>query len=316
MNSKILQEPAVCYFLEVVRCGSISEAANRLNVASSAISRQIARLEASLDTLLFERKARGMTPSAAGELLAAYALRVQLETDRVGNEIMALRGLHRGDIKLACTGGFALEFVPQVIAAFRRKHPRIKFNLKADTAANVNRLLREGRVDIGLTFSQVPEEDIHVQTRIKAPIMAIMSHTHELANKRQVLLSQLAAYPLGLPERGIVLRNLFDACCSRQGMLAEPVFSSNSISALLAFAQHDEGIVLSSELLIRNMLAKAQLRAVPIRDRDMSSLNIEICTLAGRVLPEATKAFMSHLTETLTVCATNDAESATIDSDI
>lgn len=82
-SKKILQEPAARYFLEVVRSGSISEAASRLNVASSAISRQIAKLEASLDTLLFERKARGMQPSTAGELLAAYALRVQMDSDRL-----------------------------------------------------------------------------------------------------------------------------------------------------------------------------------------------------------------------------------------
>ena len=76
IHTRVLQETAVRYFLEVVRRGSITEAAVTLNVASSAISRQIARLEAELDTPLFERVSRGMRPNAAGELLAAHALRI------------------------------------------------------------------------------------------------------------------------------------------------------------------------------------------------------------------------------------------------
>ena len=63
MQNRVLQETAMRYFLEVVRTGSIKDAALKLNVASSAVSRQIARLEAELDTLLFERRSRGMVPN-------------------------------------------------------------------------------------------------------------------------------------------------------------------------------------------------------------------------------------------------------------
>ena len=77
MSLHALQETAVRYFLEVVRTGSVKEAATKLNVAPSAVSRQVARLERELDTLLFDRHARGMVPNAAGELLAAHAKRVQ-----------------------------------------------------------------------------------------------------------------------------------------------------------------------------------------------------------------------------------------------
>ena len=57
MKSQYLQDTALRYFLEVVRCGSIAAASQRLNVASSAISRQISNLESLLDTVLFEPRA-------------------------------------------------------------------------------------------------------------------------------------------------------------------------------------------------------------------------------------------------------------------
>ena len=70
-----VQSAALKYFLEVARAGSIAEASQRLNIAPSAISRQISKLEAEIGVALFERRARGMNLSAAGELLAAHARR-------------------------------------------------------------------------------------------------------------------------------------------------------------------------------------------------------------------------------------------------
>ena len=115
MKSRHLQEPALRYFLEVVRCGSITEASKRLNVAISAISRQIARLEDLLGMVLFERRPRGMVLSAAGEVLAAHARKSALEADRVVSDILALQGQRSGNVRLASTEGFAVEYLPHVI---------------------------------------------------------------------------------------------------------------------------------------------------------------------------------------------------------
>ena len=110
MKHHHLQETSLRYFLEVVRCGSISEASTRLNVAGSAISRQIANLEQALGTPLFERRPRGMVASAAGEMLAAYAFRMALEADRLVQDVDALQGLRRGLVRVATSEGFAIEF--------------------------------------------------------------------------------------------------------------------------------------------------------------------------------------------------------------
>ena len=98
-----LTAPAIRYFLAVAKCGSISEASAHLNVATSAISRQISALEDQIGTPLFERKPRGMTLSAAGELLAAYARKIQLDTHRVIGEIDALEGLQKGKVIVVST---------------------------------------------------------------------------------------------------------------------------------------------------------------------------------------------------------------------
>lgn len=117
------------YFLAVARLGSITGAAQQLHVAASAISRQIANLEAELNCVLFERRPRGMALSPAGELLADHARRVLLNSEQIAAEIRELHGPTRGLLRIASSEGFALDVLPRAIASFRTQYPGIRFEL-------------------------------------------------------------------------------------------------------------------------------------------------------------------------------------------
>ena len=125
--------------------------------------------------------------------------------------------------------------------------------------------------------------------------MAVMRPDHELAHRRQVTLSELAPYPLAMPQKNITMRRLIDACCSRRNVLLEPTMAADSISALLCFVMSGNGIGFSAALPIRRLVREGQLVALPIRDKDMNTLQLEIQSLAGRTLPDAARAFLNTL---------------------
>ena len=77
MRQHSLQDTALRYFMAVADTGSLTEASARQHVAASALSRQIAALEAQLGVALFERHPRGMGLTAAGEILRAHARRAE-----------------------------------------------------------------------------------------------------------------------------------------------------------------------------------------------------------------------------------------------
>ncbi|KNY09656.1 LysR family transcriptional regulator [Achromobacter piechaudii] len=295
MNPQILQEVALRYFLEVARCGSVSLAAERLEVAPSAVSRQIARLERELGTLLFERRSRGMALNAAGELLAAHAKRAQQDVDRVTGDIMSLRGLRQGLVRVVCTEGFVHDLVPAAIAQFRKQYAGIRFTLDVCSQREVPVRVRDGAADIGITLSLTSHRDVRVELRMPAPVRAVVAADHPLASLQEVSLAQLMAYPLALPDADSTLRQLIDISCSRQQLLCEPVFSSRSVDALVAFAGAGGGVAFCGELAIRYRLRGKLVVAVPLRDREMNERHFEVQTLAGRVLPEAAKAFIASL---------------------
>jgi len=299
MSARYLQDTALRYFLEVVRCGSINAASVKLNVVSSAISRQISALEAELDTVLFERRARGMVPSAAGEVLAAYAYKSTLDADRAVNEIRALNGLRSGRVRLCSTTGFATEFLPLAIAAFQVSYPDIQFDLAVGDSREVSRMLREGEADIGLSFSRAPERDIKVESRLKAPVMVVMRRGHPLERFDRIALAQLQAYPLALPDPSLTLRQLFDVACAEQNLAMKSVFTSNYAPAIYNFVAQSDAVSLSGEVSVRHRVADGILTAVPLRDRAMGRRDVEIQTFNGRMLPRAVQTFLAFIIERL-----------------
>lgn len=299
INQRVLQEMALRHFMEVVHAGSVTEAAARLDVAPSAVSRQIARLERELDTLLFDRRARGMVLNSAGELLAAHARRTWLDIERVTEDILALRGLRVGQVRIAATEGFAYEFLPSLIAQFQAQRPGIVFLLDMCVPSEVVRRVREGEADIGVTVSLSSERGLEVELRHPAPVLAVMAAKHPLALKRQLSLTQVLAYPLALPAPASTLRQLLDISCSRQGLHLQPVVTSTHLYPLVNYVIGTQAITFCGETALHQHLASGALRAVPLRDREMNERHFEVQSLAGRHLPDAARAFINHLRDAL-----------------
>lgn len=290
-----LQPTALRYFQEVMRCGSLALASQRLHVAGSAISRQIASLEEALGVPLFERQPRGMVPTAAGEILAAHVRNASLDAERAVQEIQALQGLRAGKVRLVTTEGFAYQFLPPLIVEFRQRHEHVAFDVTVDTPLAVTQRLREGEADIGLTFSRAAARDIRVEHRQAAPLLALMRPDHPLARARALTLARLAGYPLALPPAQTTLRQMIDAACNRQQLALEPVLSSNSMALLSGFVQHGGGVSVTGEISVRALVAGGTLAVVPIRDQGMDMRDIELQTLSGRTLPQAVRHFLDFL---------------------
>src|SRR6202163_3431515 len=123
-----LRPPRLLTYVDAVaRHGSIRKAADALNVASSALNRQILDLEADLGSPLFERLARGVRVTPAVEAFLVYARLVMSELKAVESRIEQLRGLVRGQVSVAAAESVAGELLPSAITQFQATHPYVRF---------------------------------------------------------------------------------------------------------------------------------------------------------------------------------------------
>jgi DNA-binding transcriptional LysR family regulator len=295
MRPHQLQDTALRYFLEVAQCGSLTEASAQLHVAASALSRQIAGLEAQLGASLFDRHPRGMVLTEAGEVLARHARHALLDAERALGEIGALRGLRAGRVRLATSDAFANELVPELCVQFQRMHQGIRLAVQVLPTAEVSAAVRGGQADIGLCFSRAPEKDIAVALRQRAPVLALLPPGHALARARRLGLAQLLEYPLALPPPQTAVRQMVDIACSRQGLRLDPVLVGGHARMLLHFVASGGGVSVGSEIAARHMAAAGLLVLRPLADQGLDLRDVEVQTLAGRSLPAAAQAFLELL---------------------
>lgn len=282
------------YFLEVARCGSVTLAAERLHVAPSAVSRQISQLEQELGCQLFERKARGMEPSAAGERLAAHLRNTAQEAERTLDAMHGLASEHVSRVRMACTDGFAAGFMAQAMADFRALHAPCSVHLQIDHPDAVSQRLLRGECDLALKFAVAPEPGLQVEHQQAAQIMAFVSPRHPLAARRTITPAQLVQHALALPEPGTTVRQMLDLCCSRQGLHYQEAFIGN-YSTLLALAEQGACVTLSALVSAAHAVRAGTVVGVAVDAPEFRQRSFQVLSLSGQSLRPMAALMRDHL---------------------
>jgi len=283
------------YFEQVARGGSIRKAADRLHIAASAISRSIAQLEYELGVELFDRAARGMVLTPAGEIYLRYARSTLLDVERVRSELDSLRGLQSGHVRIASIEGMTADFIIQTICEFRAQYPRILFELHVAPSSAVTKSVRSRETDIGITASTDTGAGVEIAERIEEKLLAVMSPDHPLAQAKIGLFDLLSSENIAVPDTNSAIREQLDAFCRREQLVLRPALVTNSISALRAFARLGGGVIFLPRLAFRADLAAGRLIGRDIEGEQMPTATIDICIPAGWRLSLAAVTFLSFL---------------------
>ncbi|ANG98610.1 LysR family transcriptional regulator [Brucella pseudogrignonensis] len=289
-----MQHRSMVYFREVAQTGSLHEASSRLHISTSAISRQIAKLEESLGIVLFERRPRGMVLTAAGELLLQRTQRLAIGMEEALSELRALAGKSHGLIRIASYEGFALDCLTPAIEAFREQHPAVHFHVWVGTSPDICARIKNGSADIGITYSYPPPPDIAIQHIALRPIFAALRSDHPLAGRRSVTLDDLRGEQWAVPDEDRTQRLLLQAALAAKGITFNPVFSTNSMAMLRAysFSSGTTSITGSPDLVRGNDF---DIALVPIEDPILATSALHILTMEGRNLSPTMIRFVDAL---------------------
>jgi DNA-binding transcriptional LysR family regulator len=201
--------------LEVARQGSFSAAAVSLGYTQSAVSRQVGAMESAAGTTLFERLARGVRPTAAGEVVARRAARILGEVDGALEEVSGVRDRLAGRLVVSGFPAAAAVLLPRAIALLGRRHPGLQVELQEAASPVQLRRLRSGRIEVALvaTVDVVAERDLsglrHEAVTIPRGPGIGVAVGHRLADQEVVTVADLAdetwivgSGPAGEPQFG------------------------------------------------------------------------------------------------------------------
>jgi DNA-binding transcriptional LysR family regulator len=192
------------FFLAVAEEQNLHRAAERLNIAQSALSRRIADLERELgDTILFERQARGVSITEAGRVLAEDVRRILLDIEEAGRRVRRVARGDLGTLRVAFSEAMVRRpLLPAVLRRFREEWPEVElkpFPLTSDAQRN---RLRGDEVDVGFVIEESGDaEEFSALTVGLDKFVLVLPIGHPLAAKSAVSLRDLANEPLILPAR-------------------------------------------------------------------------------------------------------------------
>jgi DNA-binding transcriptional LysR family regulator len=287
-----IHSPAIRYFDAVRKAGSIREAARRLNVASSAVNRQILKLEAELGTPLFERLPGGLKLSSAGEVLTRHVAIVLRDAERARSELDALKGIKTGRVEVIAVEGLSGDFLPQVIGRMLQEHSRVRIKVMSAGSLNVPAAVINGDVDLGMAFSLPRNAELHQLAVGRFHLGAVVTPDHPLAGRKRVRIADCADFPLIMSDAQLSIRTLLHPIIVHSGRTITPTIEANSIELMKNLAKRNLGIAFMSRIGLEQEIRDGQLVHVPLEDRGPVFTELGLYMRANASLPVAVDAFV------------------------
>lgn len=291
-------------YLDVVaRLGSIRKAAAQLNVASSAINRQIIAFEREIGEPLFERMPRRMRLTTTGELLVQHVRETLKAHDETMKRIEAMRGLQRGSVSLAVSLGLIAGPVATSIGEYLTAHPRTNIRVTGAVTEAIANAVISGEATLGIAFGLTPRPGLQTLFAVDLPLGAMVGRDHPLTRKPRLRLQNILEYPLAMAEPGMSLRATTDLALSRFADVPPPVLETNSIALICHFLAHSQGVALLNPLDAMDDIESGRLAYLPIEDENLRPQTLRIVCRARSPIDAIASDCAQHIISRISAIA-------------
>ncbi|WP_405173001.1 LysR family transcriptional regulator [Paenibacillus sp. FSL H8-0280] len=227
------------YFLTVARCEHVTEAAGKLHVTQSSLSKTIQRLEDDLGVSLFDRIGRKLRLNDFGRTFLQRTEKALFELEQGKREIADLSNPDQGTLQLAVTTASTL---PGILREFRKNKPDIQFHVQMVSLENMSRLLQRGEVDFCLSSPPIEGDDIECQILYDDPIVVAVPMGHRYADRSSIQLTELKDEWFVGVKQGYGVRDMVDSICQSAGFLPKYVYEGDEPARLTALVEAEIGL--------------------------------------------------------------------------
>lgn len=280
----MISEVALHYFYEAATLGSMRLASDRIGVAVSSISRQIAQLEVELGIPLIERGRRTIRLTEAGQLTYEHYREQMATRETLYEGIQQLREVKAGHVELAVGEGFLCREFMRLIEDFQRRYPGVSVSIKTFTTPDAARLVVNDEAHMGVIFTLPNEPRLRTRVSMAQPLMAVCSPKHPAAAMAGMSLQQLSEHKLCLPPKSFRIRQILGAAESRQHHRLQPCLTTDSIHVMRNIVKEGRAITVLPHIAIVDDLADGSLVALPLNDVEVEEARIALVHRVGRQL--------------------------------
>jgi molybdate transport repressor ModE-like protein len=251
----------------VAEHGSFSAAAEELYVSQSAVSQQIANLEAEVGEPLVLRLRSGPVLTDAGRVLVSHAESAMARLEQAERELASLSGLEAGELRMVSFASASATVVTRAISRFREAHPGIRLSLTEAEPEEALPALRRGRFDVAVVYDFEihpfdPDPDLAMTPVIDERMHLALPPDHRLAGRSSVDLAEVAEESWLCGSSETSCRQLTLRSCERAGFVPDVAYESNDYTVMQALVAAGMGVTLIPDLAL--MLPSPEIALVEV----------------------------------------------------
>jgi len=234
-------------FVKVAELGSFSKAALILNIAQPALSRQVRLLETELRENLLLRTGRGVVLTEAGKRLYEHSVGILQLVARAREDMAASRDEPTGQIVIGLPPSIGRMLTVPLVQIFKRELPKAKLAIVEGFSSHLTEWIATGRVDVGLVHNPEVQPAIETTPILRESLCLISPGTGKRGRNARsqsndaVRLTDLARFPLAVPERSHAIRKLLETQAALAGVKLQVALEVSSVQSILDLVQAGQG---------------------------------------------------------------------------
>lgn len=279
------------YFRTLARLQHVTRAAEELSITQPALSRSIARFEEEMGVVLFERQGRSIKLNQYGHILLNSVDNMMKEFNRGKQEIQDLLNPEEGQVSLGFLHTLSTDLIPDLIADFRIKYPKINFLLRQSPSHLLLEQLQGGELDLCLISPMDIKEPVHWKKLWSERLFLIVPKNHKLANRKSILLEDIADEPFIHLKEGFSLRIVVEKLFKEVGITPTVTFEGEEVQTVAGLVSAGLGVSIIPNI---KGIDPNKLVQVKVEWPDCYRL-IGIAEIEGRYLSPAAEKFKKFI---------------------
>ena len=271
-------------FNTVVELGSLTKAAEALNLTQSAVSYSLANLESELGFSLLIRGRSGITLTSNGQRILKYIRTILHWDEKLKQEAASINGLEVGTVRIGAPASVCIQWLPALMRYFKKEYPLIEIQIFQAGYQDIEEWITNGVIDFG--FIALPTlESFETIPLKKDRILCILPHNHSLSNQDKIRMEQLEK------ESFITLKSGYNNDMKRvlkeTGVTLKNSFEMVDDQAIVAMVENELGVSIIPELVLQGM--SHNVRVLSLEPEQHRIISIAATSLKG-LSPAAKKS--------------------------
>jgi LysR family transcriptional regulator, transcriptional activator of the cysJI operon len=278
-------------FLAVARHLNFTRAGEEMHLSQPSVSVRIRLLQEELGVKLFEQTGKRISLTEAGLVLEGNARRIVAAFEDAQVAMEELKGLERGSLKIGASTTPGIYLVPQLVAEFKRQHPKIEVYVAIKDTRQVEDSIVKNEFDFGFVGGHLIGSEVEVIPWRTDELALIVPVNHRFAVRKKIRPKDLATERFIFREQGSATQALVDSNLREWNLHLNTVMETDNPGAVKQAVQAGLGIAFVSKFAVETELKAKLLVAVKVEGLN-ASRELRIIHGKDKHLTRAAQAFI------------------------